>query len=68
MTGIAAVTRRPPQVALTAVRMAKKRMFFSAAKAVDELGLPQTPIDVALADAVAWFVERGYARRARSRA
>ena len=61
MTGLAIVTRRPPQVALTAVRMARKRMFFSAAKAVEELGLPQTPTDVALADAVAWFVERGYA-------
>ena len=31
-------------------------MFFSAAKAVDELGLPQTPAEVALADAVDWFV------------
>ena len=43
MESVAALTRRPPQVPLTAVRMARKRMFFSAAKAVDELGLPQTP-------------------------
>ena len=34
MEGVAALTRRPPQVPLTAVRMARKRMFFSAAKAV----------------------------------
>jgi dihydroflavonol-4-reductase len=61
--GVAAVTRRPPQVALTAVRMARKRMYFSAAKAVSELGLPQTPPEQALADAVGWFVERGYAPR-----
>jgi dihydroflavonol-4-reductase len=61
--GVAAVTRRPPQVALTAVRMARKRMYFSAAKAVSELGLPQTPPEEALADAVGWFVERGYAPR-----
>jgi len=63
MEGVAALTRRPPAVPLTAVRMARKRMFFSAAKAVTELGLPQTPAEDALADAVAWFVERGYAPR-----
>jgi len=63
MESVAAVTRRPPQVALTAVRMARKRMYFSAAKAIEELGLPQTPPEQALADAVAWFVERGYAPR-----
>ena len=38
-------------------------MFFSAAKAVRELGLPQTPVDVALYDAVEWFVAHGYAPR-----
>ena len=61
MEGVAALTRRPPQVPLTAVRMARKRMFFSAAKAVVELGLPQTPPELALADAVDWFVQHGYA-------
>jgi dihydroflavonol-4-reductase len=61
MEGVARVTRRPPRVPLTAVRMARKRMFFSAARAVAELGLPQTPAEDALADAVRWFVEHGYA-------
>jgi len=63
MEGLAALTRRPPQVPLTAVRMARKRMYFSAARAVSEIGLPQTPVEAALADAVGWFVERGYAPR-----
>jgi dihydroflavonol-4-reductase len=63
MEGVSRLTGRPPRVPLTAVRMARKRMHFSAAKAVRELGLPQTPVDVALADAVVWFVERGYAPR-----
>ena len=63
MEGVATLTRRPPPVPLTAVRMAKKRMFFSSAKAIRELGLPQTPPEVALADAVEWFVARGYAPR-----
>jgi dihydroflavonol-4-reductase len=63
MEGAARVTGRPPQVPLNAVRMARKRMYFSAEKAVRELGLPQTPAEDALRDAVAWFVERGYAPR-----
>ena len=60
MEGVARVTRRPPAVPLTAVRMARKRMFFSAAKAVRELGLPQTPASDALSDAVEWFKAHGY--------
>ena len=60
MEGVARVTGRTPAVPLTAVRMARKRMYFSADKAVRELGLPQTPVDEALRHAVDWFVERGY--------
>jgi dihydroflavonol-4-reductase len=48
-------------VSLTAVRMARKRMYFSASKAVRELGLPQTDIRIALGDAAAWFAQYGYA-------
>jgi len=59
--GYARVTRRPPRVPLTGVRMARKHMYFSAEKAVRELGLPQTPVDQALRDAVEWFVANGYA-------
>jgi dihydroflavonol-4-reductase len=62
--GVARVTGRPPAVPLTAVRMSRKRMYFNPAKAVRELGLPQTEPRAALADAVAWFEARGYARRA----
>jgi dihydroflavonol-4-reductase len=53
------ITRRPPAIALEAVRMSRRRMFFDAAKAVRELGLPQTPVRDAFEDAVAWFEERG---------
>jgi dihydroflavonol-4-reductase len=59
---VARVTGRPPAVPLTAVRMARKRMYFSPARAVRELGLPQTDVRVALADAVAWFEAHGYVR------
>jgi len=62
MEGFARLTGGTPQVPLTAVRMAKKRMYFSPAKAVRELGLPQTDVRVALRDAVEWFAAHGYAR------
>jgi len=42
--------------------MARKRMFFSPAKAVRELGLPQTDVREALRDAVEWFGAHGYTR------
>ena len=54
------VSGRPPRIPLTAVQMAKKFMYFDNAKAVKELGLPQTPVRRALQDAVAWFKEYGY--------
>jgi dihydroflavonol-4-reductase len=49
------VTRKPPKAPLAGVRMAKYKMFFNPAKAIRELGLPQTPPKQALEDAVAWF-------------
>lgn len=60
MEAAARLSGRPPRASLTAVRMARKRMYFSPAKAVRELGLPQTPVEDALRDAVEWFTARGY--------
>jgi dihydroflavonol-4-reductase len=65
METVARLTGGAPKVPLTAVRMAKKRMYFSPAKAVRELGLPQTDVRVALRDAVEWFAAHGYARLAK---
>jgi dihydroflavonol-4-reductase len=61
MEAAARLTRGTPRVSLTAVRMARKRMFFSPAKAVRDQGLPQTDVREALAQAVEWFVGHGYA-------
>jgi dihydroflavonol-4-reductase len=41
--------------------MARKRMYFDPAKAVRELGLPQTDVRQALGEAVEWFSAHGYA-------
>jgi len=68
MEAAARVTGSPPRVSLTAVRMARKRMFFSPAKAVRELGLPQTDVRTALSEAAAWFVEHGYVAPSRKTA
>jgi dihydroflavonol-4-reductase len=64
---VARVTGREPLVAETAVRMAAKRMFFDPARAIRELALPQTPVDLGLRDAVEWFWAHGYARPRRGR-
>jgi dihydroflavonol-4-reductase len=55
------LTGRPPLVAVDAVRMARKRMFFDPGKAVRELGMPQSAVEDALAGAVRWFRTNGYA-------
>ena len=60
---IAFVTGKPPQVPLAGVRMARDKMWFNPAKAIRELGLPQTPPKQAFADAVAWFRANGYVKR-----
>ena len=60
------LTGTQPLIPLEGVRMAKKFMFFDAGKAVRELGLPQTPVEKALSDAVAWFTNNGYVNQTRS--
>jgi dihydroflavonol-4-reductase len=57
-----------PDVSVESVRMARQKMYYSAEKAVRELGLPQPPVSEALADAVTWFRERGYVARGSRRA
>ena len=59
-TAWARLTGTPPLAPLDAVRMAKKKMWVSTAKARQELGYAPGPVDAALARAVAWFEENGY--------
>jgi len=58
--GFAALMRRPPVVPLVGVRLARYPMYFTAQKAVRELGLPQSSIREALRCAVQWFRDNGY--------
>ena len=61
---VAGVTGKPPKAPLAGVRMAKYKMWFNPAKAIRDLGLPQTPPRQALADAVEWFRANAYRREA----
>ena len=57
---VARFTGKPPRASLAGVRMARYKMFFNPAKAIRELGLPQTAPRQALADAVTWFQQNRY--------
>jgi dihydroflavonol-4-reductase len=59
---LARLTGREPFATVDAVKMAKKKMFFSSARAVEELGYAPRPARQALADAVAWFKANGYVK------
>lgn len=61
---LAALTGRPPKAPLAGVRMSRYKMWFNPAKAIRELGLPQTPPTEAFRDAVQWFRLNGYVRTA----
>jgi dihydroflavonol-4-reductase len=60
---MARITRHPPKAPLAGVRMARYKMYFNPAKAIRELGLPQTPPRQAIADAVEWFQANGYVKQ-----
>jgi dihydroflavonol-4-reductase len=51
---------REPRATIDAVRMGRKMMFVSSAKAERELGWKRIPVDGALRRSVDWFREHGY--------
>lgn len=52
--------RKTPRASIDEVRMGRKIMFVSSAKAERELGWRQVPVDAALERAVEWFRKNGY--------
>jgi dihydroflavonol-4-reductase len=52
--------RREPRATIDAVRMGRKMMFVSSAKAERELGWRMVPVDDALRRSVEWFRANGY--------
>ena len=59
-TGLAHLTGKPPLAPLEGVKMARKKMFVSHAKATQELGFSPSPIEGALRRAIDWFRANGY--------
>jgi len=51
---------REPRATIDAVRMGRKKMFVSSAKAERELGWKSLPVDDALRRAVEWFRKEKY--------
>jgi len=58
-TAWASVSGQMPMAPLDAVKMAKKKMFVTHAKAARELGYSPGPVDEALRRAVEWFRAKG---------
>ncbi|MBX6361620.1 hopanoid-associated sugar epimerase [Pseudacidobacterium ailaaui] len=52
---------KEPRATVEAVRMGRKKMFASSARAVRELGFRQVPVYSALRAAIDWFRAQGYA-------
>ncbi len=59
MTG--RILGREPRATVEAVRMGKKKMYASSAKAERDLGYRVLPVDSALGAAIDWFRAHGYA-------
>lgn len=54
------ITRKPPVVSVSQVRIGKMGEHFDNSKAVNELGLQLTPIRKTVENTVNWFMENGY--------
>ena len=59
---VARLTGREPFATVDGVKMAKKKMFFTSARAIAELGYAPRPARHAIDEAVAWFKANGYVR------
>ena len=57
---VASITKRPPVFTAAEMRIGRMTEWYDCSKAVNELGLPQTPIDIAIRKALTWFRENGY--------
>ncbi len=54
------ITRREPLTTVTGVKLARKPMFFSSQRAINELGYQPRPAQAALSDALDWYRQHGY--------
>ena len=55
------LTGRPAPTTVKNSTFTMEHFYVDASKAVNELGLPQTPIETAVRDSIDWFRANGYA-------
>ncbi len=60
----ARLTKKPPVVSLSQVRIGKMGEHFDNSKAVTELGLPLTPLETTVEKTIDWFAGNGYLEKA----
>ncbi len=56
----ARIDRKTPKLSYGIAQLAKENQYFSAAKAVQELNMPQTPIEIGIAQCLQWFKDHKY--------
>lgn len=54
------ISKKPPVITASEVRIGRMTEWYDCSKAVKELGLPQTPIEETIQKAIQWFRENGY--------
>ncbi len=57
---ISSITKKMPVTTASVVRIGSRYESYNCSKAINELGLPQTPIKVAVEKAYKWFKDNGY--------
>jgi len=57
---LAEITRKPPVTTAAWVRVGSEYSFWDSSRAVEELGMPQTPIRESIQNAIDWFKQNGY--------
>ncbi|MBA3970976.1 MAG: NAD-dependent epimerase/dehydratase family protein [Bacteroidetes bacterium] len=55
-----AITKKAPALTINLANIACDGHYFSPQKAIDELKIPQTPIEIGVKEAVDWFQENKY--------
>ncbi len=55
--------KRSPRIPLAAVKAARKTRYFDCSQTVEELGMPQTPVEESFRKAIDWFQQHGYVKQ-----
>ena len=57
---VSSITQKPPIVTASEVRIGRMTEWYDCSKAINELGLPQTPIEDTIRKALEWFKANDY--------